>query len=1500
MNASNAVAVLRRCVAAGAMGAASHRWVVTATPGLVVRGRSCCAVVLSGIVAVGFGSGLPSVYSQGPGTLPPAGLLQNAEPWPDQLEGIRPDAFLFQDESNTPVVMPRMSFEEIDRLRKLDRGGRAGGQMATLERLLITGTMGETRAQWNAELAVRLDGAAVRETVGRSVVVDIGFAGSHLLSEAIVRFAPRPDTDRDEAVKNESDPNVINRQAADRGEGVAGAYVRLTPQENVGQIRAGGPSNPTGDASSTTAMNDPPADMSALPATFPNVLRQAMGAEGGAMMRSDPGYQLVLPVESLLKELLTPRSSMVVTVQIPLSARVWTTPLGQSWLPLRLPAVSTLVQMDLGDSGVGREAALLDVVGSGREVARRIDGLDRYAVECDGGTIALRVTGAAEALGDTGDLLEVESETQLLWESPTEPPTMDVRLVTKNLRGPLHGCEIRLPASAVLISPPEIVASTSDSRESSGVTGGTPESAWWEVVIARGDEDEPVRDEVAPSADAEESGALADQDATRIVVRWIGTDQMQAPSSVRLRLQVRQFPPDATATDPWLLQIPQVAGAIGHRGQVTIRTAGDHRLRWRPRMGVDAVVAAKSDTGNGDLVYPFRFTQTRFELPIWLSRKQQQIRLAADAKLSVTRRAARIEIDVRGGGVGIDPKGLRLELGSWQLVGIKTEIPDSEVDISTTEGNVEWQVDTADGKWPVSFQITAELTTKTADKFESLTLPRLISTDSGSVLGDVRLSLEDDRREAWLVDLAGSPALQRIPGQGESKFRFLIPESPWSLNGSFATRPLELQWSGDVTAAQSSDHWMITSQWTITSPLDLEGRLKFSVSTLGNRYRDADPSGGAASSASTTTAVAGKSLAPDAATATTGEPAADLTPPPERLRTPRRWTALVDGNPATVRGPLVELLSDSEFADNEVYEIISPNLTSGSQRIELVLEQPILPTSATPVAGPSGAVSIEQGEINGLFAVPVPVADRIELPAPVTIQMPLGVVDAAGVFWRVLPDMDGSLGDYAVAGGFEQSSTPSGAEASATDPAITSDWTFKVIPDFPIPIVLRSRLGEEKLTEIPRAFLRSLVGKQFRHEHLTATVRGGRRVRLGLPVSLQTIRVEVLLDGRPTASTRDASGLRIDLPDASESAHALDVRIWVEDLNNPWWARTEPLIRLPVGSGLQYWQLVVPTDSHLFWASNQSGRAMRWNRDGLNLSRVPTSNDSALTRWALDLDWNFGDSTAALTPLEGPSAAPSAPVTGSPTSVSLGGNVAFAESNRIPDAVLRAAMRESLANATFAVPGNRYLFFAGNVLSFAAITVSRTVLWLAVGSLVLMLAAALQWFPSMHHSFVAFTLAVALAGLLVIAPDGIVLTAQLVMISLTLVAVFYAISAVALPHGGQRALPRSTSRDSVVSRQGNSKRERERVVPTQAVQSKPTPPQSLRDASDDHAETREVDVARDRPDADMSPMPSTKLADQVVGSVLADDSNVRESTAPVDDSVVMDSHSDSDSSEALR
>jgi len=1513
-------------------------------------------VIIAALIVFAVAMSATPGFTQQPGTLPPAGFLEETAPWPDQLEGIRPDAFLFKDESNTPVVMPRMSFEEIDRLRKLDRGVRTGDRVATLERLSIVGSSGPTRAQWDVQLQVRLEPSAIREMLGKSITIDLGLAGAHLLEAAEIRL-----TDVASATnENPPEPNRDTESEPTLGTLIPGAYVRFPVGGGAERIKITVPRQPGRGGDPAIVSPVGAATSQFLPDGFPAFLGNAIGAPSDRWGAASGGYQLVVPVEAVRSQSASPRNPPLILVKMSMSSRVWTTSPRQSWLPLQLPAVSTTLQMELQPAFANEDTTMsLEVIGSGREVVRRTEQPNRFLVECDGGLIALRWTTTPESSLNAGDLIEVESTTQLQWESPTEPPSMDVALLARNLRGPLRSCEIRLPPGAVLTSPPEVVESNIEPRSTTNSdSDSVPESgeaSLWELRIERVEPSdnvaakEPVNINESNPDDSSVDGEDATKDVpadtladatTKVMLRWAGGDDVSIPSTVQVRLQLRQFTAEATAANPWVLKIPQISGAIGHRGQVSIRTAGDHRLRWRPRLGIDAIVSQQTSDKNGELVYPFRFTQTRFELPLWLSGKQQQTRVVAEAELQVTRRAARLQIEVQAGGSGIDPKGLRLELGAWRLLAITTDEQDSQLEMNTTDGLVQWQVDTSDGKWPQTYRITTELLAS-ADTaaFESLALPRLVSSDSATLLSDVQLSVADGRRESWLVDLSESPGLQRIAGQNESNFRILSPESPWVLSGRFASLPLKIQWSGDVSMTQSSDTWVTRSTWSVTSELDLEGRLQFAVSALekDRKTPSVAPENRIEQEATTATAMVttsrggangdtngaldsgatidsdlsreqanGTAAAIDTAAVSTdetndpnnaergddplGNPTSEVsssdtasvdtasvdtassdTATSNGFSPDLSWSALVDGGPAIVREVSQASggarASDSEFAERRVYEIVSPRLDTGTHRIELVFQQPIMVFSPAKTDAISIGPAAPRGEIASLLRLPVPVADHVELTSPLRLNMPVGATDSEGRFWNVLPELNGVLGNLYDASRFRwQSDGVLGQSVTPSSVPGTSPWTFEVIPDFPIPVVLRNRVGEEKLTEIPRSFLRSLVGKKFRHEHLMATVRGGRRVRLGLPSSLQTIRVEVRLDGQPVEYTRDATGLRIDLPDTKRvatdrseassvssnpsspigeatgneignetgnqtgnqtdamlnnedsSTHLLDVRLWTDQPSHPWWSRTEPLIRLPVGSGLQYWQLVVPTDSHLFWASSQSGRAMRWDRDQLKMSRVPAVSDAALIRWALDLDWQFGERIAG-TVGSGDSN----------TTLDSEGNL---DSNG--NTVLQAAIRESLSNSTFTVPGNRYLFFAGNMFSFGSLTVSRTVLWLVVGGLVLLLASAFRWFPALNHPLFAFGLAIAIVGLLVIAPDGVVLTAQLVIISLSLVAIFYAISAIVVPTGNQRVLqPRTNNRDSHFSRGGGSQRGDSDLAG-------PTKP-SRRDSSGGQTETRDFD-----------------------------------------------------------
>ncbi|SMP56747.1 hypothetical protein SAMN06265222_105202 [Neorhodopirellula lusitana] len=1331
--------------------------------------------------------------AQPPGTMPPSGLLRSEAPWTGPLQGIRPNAFLFQDESNTPVVIPRMSFEEIDRLLKRDRGLRASEQIATLERLDLNGHVSPERAELEARLVIRFDPSVLRHTGQPTAVIDLGFDGSNLLDAANVELLDRQTSVNDAYVCLQP----VDEESGEQG----GGYQLVIPVESL--------------LDTSDGVTD--ADSSNL--------------ESSNSQRTDSG----LTDEGLTQEVDSYESTTLVVLTMKFSNRVDGLSLRQSAMQLKLPNVSTVMNLDfsprvnLDSQSSGdekRPVVSLNLVGTGREVVRRVDLGDRFVIECGGGDVSLNWLTLPESLNETGDLIEVESEAEVQWDSPSDPVAMNIRLLTRNLRGPLRSFETQIPAGMVLLSPPELVKVNSSGRNSGDASPGATISS---SSAAIGSDNNMLWDvRVVPG---EQPGAR------KVVARWAGHDSVAAaPSAAQLRLQLRQSAVEASAAQPWVLTIPQVDRSIGHRGSVTVRTSEDHRLRWRPRLGIDAIVSLQANDQNGDLSYPFRFSQNRFELPVWLSAKQQQQRLNVNLELEVTRQAARVELVVQADGSGIDPKGLRMEMGDWRLLDIRTsetavstsiKPQDPKLDISASDSIVEWQVDTSDGKWPDTYRILAELPapirlpasegeaagegTSAGDVvaeekrglFETLDLPRLISTTPSVVVTDVRMNLVDRRRESWTVDLPQSPTLQRLETGRRVQFRVISPDSPWILRGQFATKPLKLNWTANVTFLQSGNEWASRAVWSVQSDADLEGRLRFSMPGVDPQWSVAVNG----TPAIVRLVEAAESITDDDATVETEEDDTDgleveLANEPNDAST----EAVVDVEEARKLKPSAE--STAGLAKRQVWEIVSPELSEGTHQIELSFRQPI------PLLSDDSDF-VGRGDSNGMIAsklvVPTPVADQVDIPTPVVVSIPTGIADASGYVWRLTPRFDGILSDLATAGDFRQRAAERGdltdaAIVESDGPRRTSEqWLFRVLPDFAIPVTLRNRDGEEQLTEIPRSFLRSLIGEDFRHEHLLALVQRGERVRLGLPASLKTIRVEVRLDGQPIASTRDASGLRIDFPKidvatlerrnatspnglasdtgsepnagtadadrpvnaatalrSAERVHLLDVRIWTETASSPWWSQIRPMLRLPIGSGLQYWQLVVPTDSHLFWASSQSGRAMHWQRDQLRMARLPSISDRELIRWTSDLNWQFGDD-------------PRSPVDGyDPASVA---------------GVLTAEMiRESLSESSFTVPGNRYLFFAGNSHSFSAITVSRTLLWLGVGSMVLILAIGFEWFPSLHHPLTAFALAVFLAGILVLAPDGVVLTAQLVMISLSLVAVFYAISAIVVPRNSQRVL----------------------------------------------------------------------------------------------------------------
>ncbi len=119
--------------------------------------------------------GFPSAFAQPPGTPPPDGVFDQSTD-SDSI-ALPIDAFLFLSESENQVVVPAMTWEELQRLMKLDNGNDVQRDSYTYQSLEISGTTNEGRAE--LEVVLR---AAVESTANRWVSIPLRMENFHKLS----------------------------------------------------------------------------------------------------------------------------------------------------------------------------------------------------------------------------------------------------------------------------------------------------------------------------------------------------------------------------------------------------------------------------------------------------------------------------------------------------------------------------------------------------------------------------------------------------------------------------------------------------------------------------------------------------------------------------------------------------------------------------------------------------------------------------------------------------------------------------------------------------------------------------------------------------------------------------------------------------------------------------------------------------------------------------------------------------------------------------------------------------------------------------------------------------------------------------------------------------------------------------------------------------------------------------------------------------------------------
>lgn len=287
------------------------------------------------------------------------------------------------------------------------------------------------------------------------------------------------------------------------------------------------------------------------------------------------------------------------------------------------------------------------------------------------------------------------------------------------------------------------------------------------------------------------------------------------------------------------------------------------------------------------------------------------------------------------------------------------------------------------------------------------------------------------------------------------------------------------------------------------------------------------------------------------------------------------------------------------------------------------------------------------------------------------------------------------------------------------------------LPRDPLRLKLQSRLTAREELAVRQTVLRTVVGRNTRHERVLTQIQGGDSFRVGLPENATDVSARAFIDGDARTVRREGDTLSVVLP-MDNANHVVDLQIWIAMETPASFARIEPILRLPVGVGRVQWQIIAPLDGHVVWASPTLGRSMTWRFDDWRLYREASRDDRSLLAMA-------GSETPQV------------------------------------------------------IPGNRYLYIGSDLRSFEVVVVSRVVLWILIGSVVLLSAVILTNFPEVRHPLTAVVLAVFFGGLLAIAPDAAVLAGQFGIIALVLVIVMIAIRALITPSRTDRVFNSTTA-----------------------------------------------------------------------------------------------------------
>lgn len=895
----------------------------------------------------------------------------------------------------------------------------------------------------------------------------------------------------------------------------------------------------------------------------------------------------------------------------------------QQSLEFRLPDVPTKIQLTTETAQPRGE-----VIGRGDEFVAtqaREDQRTDLIVESSGGNFLLRWGEPTSEAQE--QLLEAESSVLLRWPSPQDPLIAAVRIKLESLSGSIDQFQMRFPPQATLLKPPRL-----------GTSGQRIDF-----------------DATAPQGDG---GTVY-----RVLI-----PEQERRERLDLNFELQLPGQEATARDPLTLQIPEVLGALRQYGEIEIRAGGDYRLRWRSKPWIRIAPQVEGEANGSIRGHRFRFDRGSFELPIWLGREESQVRISSEAMITIREGAAHLEMTIRVGGQF--EGNLQLDEAGWQLNAIADLESGEPLDSYSSNLMRVIELESAGGARAETIRLRGTFPLAASDPQMEIPLPRIVDLGEVALVQDVTVDLVSSGRSVFVVDLQATKHLRRLSTEPEkykdlsaSRFQVTHVDSPLVLVGTLIQQPPQIDLVCRARVELDGKQLRGEVDWTVSSPVDLEGRLPVRIPLSATRdaadSSDLPPPsrGDSNGSAAASSAAVGSG----ASRFFLGIPWERLTPGRAAEKLP--WVVTVDDSPAILRR-----------VDQDRYELISDRLGSGQSVLRWRRSTPL---DEVP----------QDGRISGL-PLPRPDFSDVTLLGPVSLTL------------RSNPEF----------------------ELTTADSQETGELQWEALPREPVRIQIRPRTSTEQSLSIQHALLRTAVGHRTRQEQVLVNVQGGGPFRVTIPELGSSLVVEGFIDGQSAIVGRDANQLVMTVPSDS-SPHTVDLRIWYAQPSSPPWTSVAPTMILPMDSGRVLWQIVAPRDGHIIWATPSLGRSMFWSFDRWRLYRTPTQSDAQLTAMF-----------------------PSAPL-------------------------------------EFPV-GNSYLYIGTDLPSYQVIVVSRTTLWLVVGSLVLLVAALLSFLPALRHPLAMVFAAVLFAGLLVVAPDAAVLIGGLGMIAATLIVIVIVIAR--MLRGGRR------------------------------------------------------------------------------------------------------------------